>query len=145
VEFVEPRCDGQVEAQVSAECQSACDADVSFNVDCQPGEVTVELAADVTPAQQAQLDALFATLHTNLPTILEVSGAGAGRLKTASEAFVASLRGVGDVVDAGAKAAACTVRALDAAIAASARIDVNVMASFEVNGALSAQGMAGAP
>jgi hypothetical protein len=145
VEFVEPRCDGQVEAQASAECQSACDADVSFNVDCQPGEVTVELAADVTPAQRAQLDALFATLHTNLPTILEVSVAGAGRLKTASEAFVASRRGVGEVVVAGATAAACTVRALDAAIAASARIDVNVMASFEVNGALSAQGMAGAP
>ncbi len=144
VAFTAPRCDGDVDVQASAECKSACEADVSFAVMCSPAEVAVEIAVDVPPARLAKLTALIATLEANYPEIVEISVAGSMRLRGAADAFVVSLRGAGAALDAGAHAAACTLEAVSAAVAASARIDVNVMATLEVGGSVSAQGMASA-
>ncbi len=142
VEFQQPRCDGTVEVEASAECEAACEADVSFEVECSEPEVVVELAADVTAAQLAELETLYATLEANLPVVLRISVAGTERLTVAADAFVTSLEGAGDALDAGAKAAACTLRAISAAIDASARINVSVMATVEISGSAGAEGMA---
>jgi modification target Cys-rich repeat protein len=145
VDFQAPRCDGEVMVEASAECRSACDAELEWNVTCTDPVVSVELFVDVTPAQQEKLDALAATLEVNLPAILQIAVDDGVRLTAAADAFVQSLQGLDSVVDAGARAAACTVTAVDAAIAAAARIDVSVMVSIEVTASVQAEGMAGGP
>jgi hypothetical protein len=107
-----------LEVEASADCKSACDADVSFSVEC--------------------------SLTAHYPDVLSVSVEGSARLASASDAFVASLQGLGTVVDAGARAAACTAQAVSVATQAAARVDVTVMASIEVSGSMTAQGMGSA-
>jgi hypothetical protein len=115
-----------VDVEASAECEAACEADARFEVECTPAEVAVALTADVPEGSQAKLDALFATLEANLPVVLEISTDGAVRLEGAASAFADAVEGVGAVVEAGARAAACTVKAVSAAASAAASIEVSV-------------------
>jgi modification target Cys-rich repeat protein len=141
VDFQAPRCDGDVEVTASAECQAACDADLEWSVTCTDPVVSAEIYADVTPAQKQKLTTLAATLEAHLPVVLQIAVDNGARLTASADAFVDSLRGLDSVVDAGAKAAACTVSAVDAALAAAARIDVSVMVSIEVTASVDAMGM----
>jgi len=133
VDFVAPRCEGgELEVDADVDCEASCEADASVMADCTEPEILVTLDGEGDIAD------VIATLEANLPAILEaaeraavLASAGvelAGRLGDATEA----------ALDTSVQASVCLVEAIDAQIAAAARIEVTISASVEVSGSVSA-------
>ena len=117
-----------------AECNASCNARASFRAQCTPAQV------QVTASQNSELvGRLIATLHANLPMLLQAEIALgkrlAGEVRTVVQVGAELPRVIGD---AGAEAAACVAAGASASAQASARIDVSIRASASVSGRVGA-------
>ncbi|HEY6560031.1 MAG TPA: hypothetical protein VI072_22255 [Polyangiaceae bacterium] len=130
-----PRCEGHVRPpSADAECNASCNARASFRAQCSSAQV------QVTASQSTEMvGRLLATLHANLPMLLQAEIALgkrlAGEVRTVVQVGAEMPRVIGD---AGAEAAACVAAGAAATAQASARIDVSVRASASVSGRVGA-------
>ena len=135
VEFQEPRCTGTVRPpSVAAECSASCDANVSAEAECRPGDARVNIAGGLSPEAEAKA----ARLRTAI-------GHGFGSVKAVAKKLELLARAGGQMVrvggqvpgavaDLGLAAGACATQAVAMLPRATAQISVSV----EVSASLSA-------
>jgi hypothetical protein len=136
VMFTEPRCEGgELVVDADVDCEAACQAEASFEVECTPPELILTFSGSAE--DQAQLEALFVTLERNLPALLEALA----KLRIVVEASVdlaGRLRPAGEAAASiSLEAAECFVLAVQAQAAAAARIQVSIEVSVMVSASAS--------
>jgi hypothetical protein len=126
-----PQCAGQVKPpSADAECNASCNAHANLNAQCTPAQVQVYGQPNVDAANR-----LFATLYTNLPTLLYAQIALGQRVMQDAQVLAQVGANLPKVLgDAALSGMACVAAAVDATAAASARINVSVQASASVSG-----------
>jgi len=137
VDFEAPRCEGgEVNVEASAECEASCEADASFEAECTDPQVIVSFTGAADAA--ADLEALAATLSTNLPTIIGVLEK-AGIIVDSTVQFASALDDAASAAaSAGVEASLCVAEAVDTRVAAAERVDVSFQASVMVTGSVMA-------
>ena len=123
--------------QVDADCSASCDARVSAQAECQPGEVEVAITGDFGENVEEQVDRVRSALRTGWGQFL-VTGRRVQDLARAGRALVdstANLRGTGaDFLEA----AGCMLEAFAAVPAAFAQVNVSVEVQVSVGAEVSA-------
>lgn len=136
VAFEEPRCEGgTLDVEADADCQAACEADASFDLECDEPEVVVTFTGEVTA--QAELDALIATLEANYGAIVIVARR-AEIITSATLDLAGAVTGaVAAATTISLEAADCVQFAIETVASASASVSVSVEASASVSGSAS--------
>jgi hypothetical protein len=137
VAFTAPRCEGgELNVQADADCAASCESSASFEMECTEPDLVISFTGSATAA--ADIDALIATLDTNLPTIiasLEKAEIIAGVTIELGEQLPGAVDAATSV---SLEAAECVRQAITAQVDAAAKVQVSVEVSVEVSGSASA-------
>ncbi len=136
VDWVEPVCEGgTLDVDAEADCQVACQADASFDLECSDPELVVTV---IGVASSADLEALVTTLQANYGKILKALFKVRLVVRAAAD-FGGQIGGAtAAAASAGVEASQCLARAVTLAAEATASAQVSVSASVEVSGAVGA-------
>lgn len=138
VDYTAPHCEGTPPTMdADVDCEASCNAQASVEATCTPPTVTV--TATIDGADQAQLDALIATLTDNLPALFEVLARSSGDLATLMGDYADSVSSAASgIADCGLKAVSCGAAAVSASVDAAAQINASVSVSVTVTASASA-------
>ncbi len=139
VDFVEPRCTGDVRAPMaSAECTASCDADVSAQATCTEGSVELVVIGTLDASLQARADRVSAAYRVGAADLYQLH-ARVGILSASLDAFVASSADAADAAGSlGARATACTAAAAAETADTADSIRASVSVTVDVSASLSA-------
>ena len=138
VEFMEPRCTGDVDIMADASCEAACDAELRAEATCTEPTVAVTVVGALS--NDARALALVDTLQQNWPDFLAVTARLEG-VASAGQAFgqrVVDLSG--SVAGVGVQAGACLTLAADGVASAVTNVSASVSVSVEVQASVTATG-----
>jgi hypothetical protein len=139
VQMKAPSCTGEVKPpQMSAECQSHCNAQVSAKMECTPASVDVVVVAKGDAEASVKLKT---ALVKNLPALFTITMGMKGPIEKAAAGVQASIEGLKGTVEGGAQAALkvgpCIAAAVKAQVDATASINVSVHASASASASAS--------
>lgn len=142
VDFEAPRCEGQADVMADAECEAACDAELSVRAECTEPSLAIYTTAIVDPIAQARLVALVETLHAQYPHLLALE-ARLVRVAASGAELVVTFEGAADAARRfGLAATACFASATAGVIDAVGTIDVTLSVTVEVSASVSAEATA---
>ena len=138
VAYTEPRCTGRlVPPQVDADCRASCEARVSAQATCTPGQASVVVANNLSPELQARSTRLRTALMNGLPAVVAAHEKRV-RLQAAGSAMVNSGAAVPSAIgELGASAAACALMATSALPRATLQVSVSIEVSASVSASAS--------
>jgi len=138
VEYERPRCYGTVRPpEVDVDCRASCDARFSADVQCEPGQVDVVIAGEISSDFQPRADRVRAALRAGWGQMKAI-GAKLERLVQAGRELydsIANLRGTGRTIG---QALLCVGQAAVAVPAALARVQVSVEVQVSFSAEVSA-------
>lgn len=138
VDFIAPRCEGDVMVEADVDCRAACEARVSASARCTEPSVAVYFAGDVDPAALERLRVLIASLERNFPRLYALE-AQLALVATSGAELVSSFdRAAAAARRIGTRATACFVDATAVAADAASRVDVTLSVTVEVSASASA-------
>ncbi len=142
VEYTEPRCTGEVRApRVEAECQASCDAKLSAEVQCEPGETTVVVQGDVASNVAERVERVRRALQVGYGELLALR-VKLERLKAAGDQLVSAGRelqgAVGGLGLQAARAGQCIALSLEQLPRAVASVGVSVQVSVSLSASVTA-------
>jgi hypothetical protein len=140
VDFVAPRCEGELDVEADVQCEAACDTHLRAEAECTEPRVDVTVSVAVDLVAEQRLADLIGVLSRHWPAFL----AAVARLEATVESganLVVAIDGLGSATrEVGGIASVCVAdAALDAALAletvtASVEVSVTVSASVTVEG-----------
>ena len=139
VEFTEPRCTGTVRPpNVSADCQAACDARLSAEASCEPGEVEVAITGELGTDLAERAERVSAALRAGFGTILTIR-ARLERLRDSGEQVVRLAGGLpGAVASIGLEAAGCARGSIESLQSSMGSVRISMEVSVQVSGSVTA-------
>jgi hypothetical protein len=128
------RCQGgDIDVQASAQCEAACQAEVSFEYECDPPvpQVFVEVIGD-----DAEVIALATTyahaLQNNLPDLVMLTVQLGYVVEATAQLVATSVDGLDAAIDMSAKAIACAYLAVDIVVEVDIQFSATVDATYDV-------------
>ncbi len=142
VEYTEPRCTGELRApRVEAACQASCDAKLSAELRCEPGETTVHVEGDVQSNVQERLARVQRALEVGHAELLALQ-IKLQRLQAAGDRLIAAGRGLqGAAAGLGlqaVRAGQCVALSLQQLPRAVASVGVSVQVSVSLSASVTA-------
>lgn len=136
-EYTPVRCEGgEFEIQeASAECDAACEAEVSFEAECTPPQAVVSYEGDISDVV-ARAQIFAAAMEENLPQILAVFEQAGYVLDSVAVLVDTSADGLEAAGNIGARAVACAALAVNLAYEIEIEVEITVDASVEVSDAV---------
>lgn len=129
------RCEGgELVVEASAECEAACDAELSLDAECTPPLVFVTLDGDLAGIEDTAARYVDA-LEVGLPALLEIAEQAGLVLDAMVVVADTAGEGMGAAVNLGAKAIACAGLTVAASVDIRVKVQASVNASVEVSGA----------
>ncbi len=140
VDFTAPKCTGTIKPpEVEADCKAACDAAINADASCEPGEVEVVIAGNVSSNLEETLGRVRAALKAGYAGVI-ATGARLKRIKATGRGMVDATKQLGGTGRAlGLSAVACITEAAALVPRATASVSVSIEVQASVAGSVSSE------
>jgi len=143
VDYVAPKCEEIVVTKQVQECATSCETNARAKAECTPPSMTIDFAANITPAAEANLKKVVTALKNHLPALNKLAYR-AGTVVIASAQQYASQ--INQFINASAdftvQAGACLASAVTAVAQSVAQISLVATVSVNVSVSATASGQA---
>jgi len=131
-------CSSDSVARADAQCEAACEADVSITAECSEPSLTLYADAALDLEDQVRLDRLIETLDANYAQLLALEARLQGLAESGAD-LVTTFEGAADATGRlGARAVACFADSMAVTADSLATVQVSVSVSVEVSASVGA-------